>query len=178
MDQNELREVEISNDFDYSNIVADVESISFLVQYCDSIYQQFSKICEEDEEKNLKLKSEFKCFQYKKTYSTGLEIAIRDKVKNFNTMSCKNLESFKEAINAGHLKGADSLNITLDLSFKRGKNFQQKEYENIFKITFKPYDIKFNRKSNHDDSTMNLVENQINDVLKKFKTQNTIFCTK
>ena len=52
MDQVEEREVEISREFDYSNSVPEVQSISFLAQYCDSYYKQLMKMCEEDEEKN------------------------------------------------------------------------------------------------------------------------------
>ena len=66
MDQLEEREVEISREFDYSNSVPETQSISFLAQYCDSYYKQLIKMCEEDEEKNAKLKSEYKNFQYKK----------------------------------------------------------------------------------------------------------------
>ena len=62
----EEREVEISREFDYSNSVPETQSISFLAQYCDSYYKQLIKMCEEDEEKNAKLKSEYKNFQYKK----------------------------------------------------------------------------------------------------------------
>ena len=36
MDQVEEREVEISREFDYSNSVPEVQTISFLAQYCDS----------------------------------------------------------------------------------------------------------------------------------------------
>ncbi len=178
MDQTEEREIEISNEYDYSNIVAEVEIVSFLVQYCNSYYNQFIKLCADDEEKNAKLKSEYKFFQYKKSYSSKFEVAIKQKGNSFSNIACKNYESFIESVNAGHLKNIDSLIITLDLSFKRGKDFETKEHENSFKITFKPYEITFKRKSNYDDSTMNQIENTINEILKKFRTQNTIFCSK
>ena len=48
----------------------------------------------------------------------------------------------------------------------------------LFKISFKPYDITFKRKSNFKDPVIDNIENNINELLKKFKTQNTIFCTK
>lgn len=178
MDQNELKEIEVSHDFDYSNVVAEIETISFLVQYCNSYYEQFIKMCEEDEEKNVKLKSEFKFFQYKKGYNAKFEVAIKEKGNSFSNLTCKNYESFVEAVNAGHLRNVDSVTITLDLSFKRGKEYETKEHENTFKISFKPYEITFKRKSNHDDATMNQIENVINEILKKFRVQNTIFCTK
>ena len=59
MDQVEEREVEISREFDYSNSVPETQTISFLAQYCASYYKQLIKMCEEDEAKNEKLKSEY-----------------------------------------------------------------------------------------------------------------------
>ena len=53
-----------------------------------------------------------------------------------------------------------------------------KGHENLFKITFKPYNIVFTRKSNYADQNMDQIENVINEILKKFRVQNTIFCTK
>lgn len=53
-----------------------------------------------------------------------------------------------------------------------------KEHENLFKISFNPYNIVFIRKSNYADSSMDNIENVINEILKKFSVQNTIFCTK
>ena len=178
MDQVEEREVEISREFDYSNSVPETQTISFLAQYCDSYYKQLIKMCEEDEEKNAKLKSEYKNFQYKKSYNTKYEVAIKEKGNSFSNLSCKTYDSFVEAVNSGHLINVDSVVITLDLLFKRGKDMATKEHENLFKISFKPYNIVFTRKSNYADPNMDQIENVINEILKKFRVQNTIFCTK
>lgn len=94
MGQVEEREVEISRKFDYSNSVPEVQTISFLAQYCDSYYKQLMKMCEEDEEKNAKLKSEYKNFQYKKSYNTKYEVAIKEKGNSFSNLSCKTYDSF------------------------------------------------------------------------------------
>ena len=42
----------INNKFDYSNIVPIVELVTYLVQYCDQMNKQLTKLVEEDEEKN------------------------------------------------------------------------------------------------------------------------------
>ena len=84
----------------------------------------------------------------------------------------------EDSYNSGHLINVDSVVITLDLSFKRGKDMATKEHENLFKISFKPYNIVFTRKSNYADPNMDQIENVINEILKKFRVQNTIFCTK
>ena len=178
MDQVEEKEIEISREYDYSNSVPEVQFISFLAQYCDSYYKQLIKMCEEDEEKNTKLKSEYRNFQYKKSFGSKFEVAIKEKGNSISNLSCKTYDSFVEAVNSGHLNNVESVVITLDLSFKRGKDMSTKEHENLFKISFKPYNIVFTRKSNYADSNMDQIENVINEILKKFKVQNTIFCTK
>ncbi len=178
MDQIEEKEIEISKEFDYSNSVPEIELILFLAQYCESYYRQLVKMCEEDEERNSKLKYEYKDFQYKKSYNAKYEVAIREKGGSFPGLSCKTYESLVESTNAGHLNNVESVTITLDLSFRRGKDMNTKEHENLFRITFKPYDIVFIRKSNYVDQNMDEIENVINAIMKKFRKQNTIFCTK
>ena len=179
MDQQDIeKEVQVSNEFDYSNIVAEVQSISYLVQYCEALYNQLIKLASNDEEKNARLKSEFKNYEYKKTFNTKFEVLIKENGNSFANLNCKNYETFNEAVNSGHLKNVDTLTIELDLTYKRGKEFSLKDYENNFKIVFKPYNIKFTRKSNHSETFMNEIENNINEILKKFRVQNSIFCTK
>ncbi len=177
MDQLEEKEIEISREYDYSNSVPEVQNILFLAKYCYSYYVQLIKMCEEDEEKNRILKSEYKDFLYKKSFSSKYEVAIREK-DVFSSLSCKTYDSLVEAANSGHLKNVESVVITLDLSFRRGRDMATKEHENLFKISFKPYNIVFIRKSNYADSSMDNIENVINEILKKFRVQNTIFCTK
>ncbi len=177
MDPVEEKEIEISREYDYSNSVPEAQNILFLAKYCYSYYVQLIKMCEEDEEKNRILKSEYKDFLYKKSFSSKYEVAIREK-DVFSSLACKTYDSLVEAANSGHLKNVESVVITLDLSFRRGKDMATKEHENLFKISFKPYSIVFIRKSNYADSSMDKIENVINEILKKFSVQNTIFCTK
>lgn len=177
MDQLEEKEIEISREYDYSNSVPEVQNILFLAKYCYSYYVQLIKMCEEDEEKNRILKSVYKDFLYKKSFSSKYEVAIREK-DVFSSLSCKTYDSLVEAANSGHLKNVESVVITLDLSFRRGRDMATKEHENLFKISFKPYNIVFIRKSNYADSSMDNIENVIHEILKKFRVQNTIFCTK
>lgn len=166
----------INNEYDYSNIVPMVENVTYIVQYCDQIYSDFLKLIEEDENKNERLKYEFKNYNYKKSYGEGFEVKIRQ--KNYNNISCKNYNSFIESINNGQILNVDSLEIDLRLDYKRGKNESLNNHENLFKITFKPYEIKFIRKSNHREVDMEQIENNLNEMLKKFPVANTIFCSK
>lgn len=165
-----------NNEFDYSNIIPTIEGIIYLVQYCDSVYKKFLSLIEEDEKKNEQYKEEYKNYSYKKCYGNRFEVYIR--TKNYNNITCKDYESFKTAIDDGNLVCVNGLDIKMDLDFKRGKGNDLVEYDNSFSIIFKPYDITFVRSSNHDEFDMNQIEDNINNILKKFNSVNTIFCTK
>lgn len=166
----------INNEFDYSNVVPTIEAISYLVQYCDQMNKQLTKLVEADEEKNKQFKSEYKDYMYKKSYEQEFEIYIKE--KSYNNITCKDFELFSSAVRGGHLNQVTELNITLCMNFFRGKKENLEEHENLFTIIFNPYDIKFCRKSNHNDPNMNQIEEQINTILKQFPVANSIFCNK
>ena len=166
----------INNEYDYSNILPTIEMVSYLVNYCESIYKQFLKLKEEDEEKNKQFKPEFKNYMYKNAYKDCFEVRIIE--KTYHNITCKDFETFKTAIKDGNVKNVNKLLISLDLSYKRGIGNDLTDYDNSFDIIFKPYEIKFARKSNHNEENMNGIEDSINEILKKFPIANSIFCTK
>ena len=178
MNQDDDRELAINKEYDYSNIVPELGDVSYLINCCDQYYKNFIKLCDEDEEKNKKLKNDYKNYRYKKIYETDFEISIKQNNDFFATLTCKNYDSFYYTIIEQGLKSIDSLVITLNLSYRRGKEFKSDTHNNLFIISFKPYDIKFKRKSNYTDSLMDNIERAINDILSKFITQDTIFCMK
>lgn len=177
MDIDEEVETTINNESDYSNIIASVDNIAYIVQYCDNVYTQFQQLVAEDEQKNERLKYEFKNYNYKKSYGDTFEVKIRVK-DHFTPISCTNYNSFNDAVSQGQLKNLDSLEIELNLDYKRGNNDSLKDHQNLFKISFKPYDIKLIRKSNHNEQNMNQIEENIKQLLNRFSVANTIFCTK
>lgn len=166
----------VNNEFDYSNIIATGEMLSYLVQYCDQVFNWFLKLIEQDEQKNQKLKFEYQNYNYKKTFSERFDIIVRQ--KNSNNITCRNYISFNNYVKSGQLKNVNSLEMVMQLDYKRGNNGNLMEHENIFRIVFKPYDIKFTRKSKFNEADMNQIENAINDILKGFPVANTIFCSK
>lgn len=174
----EINEVQISNEYDYSNIVPDISSVSYLVQYCNSLFQYFMNLMTEDEAKNERLKYEYREYSYKKLYDTNFSIIAKDAGSVLAKAEYKNYESFSTAIAEGHINHLGKLIIELNLSYSSGKDGALVKHENKFCITFAPYDIKFSRSSNMKDSNMDEIENNINEILKKFNVQNTIFCTK
>ncbi len=172
----EEKEVVINNEFDYSNIIPTIEHIGILVQYCEGVYNQLLKLIEEDEQKNEKLKIEYKNYKYSKSYSERFEVSIRE--KTYNNLYCKTYNSYISAANNGQLKEVNSLEINLDLDYKRGLGNNLKYHQNSFTIIFRPYEIKFARKSNFNEENMNQIENTINQILQQFEKANSIFCTK
>ena len=66
----------------------------------------------------------------------------------------------------------------MKLDYKRGNALNLVKHENEFTIQFRPYNIVFKRKSSHNESIMNNIENTTNDILKKFPVVNSIFCSK
>lgn len=174
---NYSKESIINNEFDYSNILPVVNYIGYLVQYCDQIYKKLLKLQEQDEEKNKPLKYQYKEYNFKRKYSQGLEIYIRE--KNFhNNITCKDYDTFKTAIDDGNLKNVSSIDIKLNMDFERGHEGNFEVHENNFIIIFKPYEITFSRKSNYNDRIMEQIEKEINDILKKFPIANCVFCDK
>ena len=115
-------------------------------------------------------------YNFKKSFGERFEIIVRE--KNYNTVNCKNFDSYMELYNNGQIKNLDSLEINLELDYQTGSNSSLITHENSFVIKFKPYEITFIRKSNFKNFNMEQIENNINEILKKFAVVNTIFCTK
>lgn len=172
----ENKEVAINHEFDYSNVLAIEPAISYLIEYCDNVHKNLVNAITQDEQKNEKLKSEYRYYDYKKSYFTGLTVTI--KTTNYGRIECKDFDKFKSAVQAGNINNVEYLTIELNMSYKRGKEYETVEHENIFKISFHPYNIKFTRKSNHEDTEMDKIENNINAILNKFPIANSIFCSK
>lgn len=177
MDDSFSSQAVINNEFDYSNIVPTIETISYLVQYCDQLNKQLKKLVEEDDEKNKQFKYEYKDYLYKKSYGQEFRVYIKEKSYS-NNITCNDYESFLSAVKGGNLNQVVGLDIRLCMDFLRGKEGNLEEHKNLFTIIFNPYDIKFARKSNHNDPTMNKVEEEINSILKQFPVANSIFCNK
>ena len=166
----------ITKEYDYSNKVPMIEYITYLVNYCNDIFEKFKKLVDDDEEKNKMLKLDYKDYQYKKSYSSKFEIRING--KDYNYITLNDIVSYKSAVENGSLNNVRKLTIELILDFGRGKNDNMENHENNFEIVFSPYDIKFKRNSNYNDESMDLIENNTKGILDKFPTVNCIFCTK
>ena len=167
----------INNEYDFSNIVVDIEHLEGLIRFLDGLNKQLKKLADEDEEKNKQFKEEYKEYKYKETFGQGLDIYI--KYESFSSnITCKDFESFESAVKNGNIKNLRGIDIKLCLDFKRGNGSNLVDYDNLFKITFEPYNITFIRKSNHNDEIMDQIEKKIVATMNQFQVINTIFCSK
>ena len=66
----------INNEYDFSNIVVDIEHLEVLIRFLDGLNKQLKKLADEDEEKNKQFKEEYKEYKYKETFEKGLDIYI------------------------------------------------------------------------------------------------------
>lgn len=166
----------VYKEYDYSNAIPTVNDVFRLIKLCDYLNHQLALLVKEDEEKNAPFKLEFKNYMYKKSYSQKYEILIRG--DSFQSIYCRDIDTFISAHKNGSLKRVNELVITLNLDFYRGKGGQEVEHDNSFLITFKPNNIKFVRQSNHEDSTMDQVEKQLDTIMSEMAVANSIFCDK
>ena len=166
----------VYKEYDYSNAIPTVNDVFQIVKLCDYWNQRLSMQVKEDEEKNAPFKLEFKDYMYKKSYMQKYDIWIRG--DSFQSICCKDIDSFISAYKNGSLKKVSEVTITLNLYFYRGKGGQEVEHENSFVISFKPYNIKFIRQSNHEDSNMDQIEKQFDAILSEMAVANSIFCDK
>lgn len=165
----------INNEYQYKDLLPTKDAVDYLVNYLDSLFKSFTAICDEEEEKNKRLKEEFREYNYKKYYATTFKVYIVE--KTYHNIECTSYEEFRSAEDDNNLKEVDRLELKLNLSYKRGKGNNLEECTNEFIIIFKPYDTKFARKSNHKDVNMDNTEKNILDILDKFPKLNTIFGT-
>ena len=168
-------EVTINREYDYSNIVPEIDKVQLLVEYCSKVYENFIKLVDEDEAKNEKIKYEFKNYTYKRHFGEEFSVTI---YHEYNHVDCKNYQSFMELVSSNQVSNINRLDIELDINFKRGTGDNLETYENKYKISFKPYDIKFIRNSNRKDEEFETIEDNIKKILNVFKQQNSIFYSK
>jgi hypothetical protein len=166
----------INNKYDYSNAIVGNEQFMYIVNYFENIMKNFSDILDKEEEKNSTLKYDYKHYDYKRTFSTGFKINLRNDKVGYKDYSDINV--FKEDFNNKLLTNLENVSLVLDLTFQRGIGTNLPYYTNKFKVEFRPYEIVFSRESDHNVMIMNQIENNIKSMLDQLPVVNTIFCSK
>ena len=106
----------IQNQHYYSTIVPTEECIIYLVQYCDDEYNKFIALTEEVE-KSKEQHGEYN-YSFKKG-NTTFEVVLRG--KTYANIVCESFLEFEQAIEEKGLKDISSLEIKMDLHFKRNR---------------------------------------------------------
>ena len=162
----------VNSVFDFSNALVDTNNLLPLVQYYYGIYMQYIKLAEEDAQRNEKLKYDYQKFECSKRW---FKFKIRTLTNDYNNAEYNTLADFNYAVTNGKIRDISLLEIELTLDFSTGTNNNKIDYDNEFVITFKPYDIKFKRKSNKNIQTMQEIEDYTISLLQSFNKQTTIF---
>lgn len=162
-----------NNMFDYSSSIPTIRDVKHLVKYMFNIYEQYLWMVTEDEKK---YKQEHKYYIYDNHYSLIFDVRIRE--KDYTIITCRNYTEFEQCINDGKMDNIDSMEIRLILDYKNNYSKDYVMYNNNFTVSLKPFNICFYRKSNYDKLEMNAIESGINEILKRFLSINSIFCTK
>lgn len=146
----------ICNEFDYSNIIPSISNISKIVELCSLLYDKFDSVL-----------LNHNVHEVEKGDNCNFEIIIID-----NEYKKTILTSFNEFNdNISLLNNINVLTIKLSLGYIK----LNEEYNNLFEITIRPYSIVFKRLSNHEQSLMSQIEDSINNNMKKLTTEKTIF---
>lgn len=165
----------INNSYDYSNSLIIKEGIVNLATYLNDINTKMESLFKNDENKNSKLELSDQTFQYKKDKS-NLKMIIRD--GNFKSTTFDDLTEFKKAVNDGLLVNVDKVELEYKVSYYSISDGVKDYHENIFDLVFKPGDIKFIRKANHNEELFNNYEKEIIKFMDNIPKYNTIFCSK
>ena len=147
---------EINNEYDYSDIFPNKENIYKIFSFCYSLYDKFNSLLERQDK-----------HQIEKGKLCGYEIFIVDNSHENKVYS--NFEDFKNEFE--NIKNISYITLVINLQYIK----LNEEYNNEFRIIIKPYNIKFNRKSNHEQVVMNQIEDSINNVMSKLRAEDTIF---
>lgn len=170
---NSENETLINKEYDFSTVIPTADGIGYLVKYMDDLYKKLLQLIHEDDERNSKFKYDFQNYEYKKAYSLNFEIYISFNGSNYIT--CKDYNSYMDLVKSDGVKNVSHLDISLNLDYQRGPVSSLVNHNNSFKIRFAPYNIKFTRKSNHNEEAMNEVEKNIVEMLNKFPSSKCIF---
>lgn len=168
----ESKAAAISEQKEYTNLLAVREYVDDLVKNCFSLYDSFVKTVQEDEAKNEPLKMEFRNYKFYHDYSSECQIYVHTQSGG---KFYKDYTNFSNALAGGIIQGVISLEIRLNLSYKSGAFDSLIDHEHEFKIKFRPESTTFIYNSNFDEEAMKGIYNKILEKLDAFPVTNTIF---
>ena len=151
------KELEINNSYDYSNLICNYSNINKIIEFSNSIYSRFEKLIINNSD------------VLRKLFFNGFEVLIIN--KDYKTLIFKTYDDYFYAFKEDFIKQVLSVTIDVNLSYQK----DDIEYNNVFKIIIKPYDIKFCRLSDHDELTMTQIEESFRRLLDRLPKEESIF---
>ena len=156
-----MSKAQVREEKDYSNKVIDADSLLFLAEKFQKLYDRMEKVFNDEE---LRAQNNGGLYKYKKDCSKLIYEIV---YKNYSSMKCENYEQFYQAFKDNKLKSVATLNFVLIINYNRGHN--------EFCIIFNPFDVKSRRISTDYDKNMDQIAQIINMELEKFTTADSIF---
>lgn len=154
---------------DYSNKVIETNSLLFLADKLQKLYNRMEKVFNDEEVRG---QNNGGLYKYKKECSKLIYEIV---YKNYSSIKCESYEEFYQVAQEGKLKSVSTLTFVLIINYNRGYVDKLEKINNEFCIRFNPYDVKFRRISSDNDKNMEQIEQIINMELDKFTTADSIF---
>lgn len=164
-----MSKAQVREEKDYSNKVIDADSLLFLADKFQKLYDRMEKVFNDEE---LRAQSNGGLYKYKKDCSKLIYEIV---YKNYSSMKCENYEQFYQAVKDNKLKSVATLNFVLIINYNRGHSNKFEKINNEFCIIFNPFDVKSRRISTDYDKNMDQIAQIINMELEKFTTADSIF---
>ena len=156
-----MSKAQVREEKDYSNKVIDADSLLFLADKFQKLYDRMEKVFNDEE---LRTQNNGGLYKYKKDCSKLIYEIV---YKNYSSMKCENFEQFSQAV--------ATLNFVLIINYNRGHSNKLEKINNEFCIIFNPFDVKSRRISTDYDKNMDQIAQIINMELEKFTTADSIF---
>ena len=151
--------VGVNHEYNMSTLIPNLENINKVIDCFHSYFEKFnSLLLERSHELNLE-----------KTYSTGLGVYIL--FNDYEIQSFNNYKEYKESFKETELNDVKTIEIELNLCYMRDGVI----HNNEFKLTVRPYNIKFTRKSTYDENAINIMETYIYKYINELSKEKTVF---
>ncbi len=148
---------QIKKVYDFSNVLSSNKNINQIIEYFNYVYSSFDESLE-------------KMNNIDKTYLTGLNVYIL--FNSYKILSFDNhLALLNKMFNSRLLKDVRIIEIELNLCYKK----MNENFNNRFKVTIKPFNIKLTRESNHIETAIDKIEKNIYNYLNILPKEDTIF---
>ena len=164
----------VNHSYDFVDLLPVREYVENLVKVCGAFYEDFERKVVMDEEKNKKLSSEYREYEYGGLYGTQFVIWLYYNGR-YDGVKIERAADFSELVARGELNDVSNLRLEITVNFRRGVGNEAQEHRHSYKIVFQALKNNFTYAANCDDEEMQLMEKKILGLLEDFPAVKTIF---